>query len=78
MTKFFNPKGQYKNGLWRKKKIRLPRKMKKWVKQMDEITLKKYRSKYFKLVSSYKILLSYRAHRNYRIGRFYYKQVFKY
>lgn len=77
MTKFFNSKGQNINGIWNPKKRRLPRKFKKWVKRLDNIRNKKYNSKYLTRISMYSYLLEYRAHRNYIIGKFYYKQVLK-
>ena len=79
MSKFFNPAGQYKNGYWRKKKYRLPRKYKKWVKLLDLKDKNKFKSTILKPVKE-SIVKSLKEHRvgGYRFGNFYFKQVFKY
>lgn len=78
MSKYFDKRGQNVNGFWKPKKRRLPRKMKKWIKQLDKKRFLECKSRYFKPISSYQQLLNYRSTRYYRFGNFYYKQVFKY
>lgn len=81
MSKYFNKKGQLVNGNWKKKKVRLPRKVKKWLKLL-EIQNKNFsiKFKFFKPtnITVWKTFAEYRGQRKYLFGNSYYKRVIKY
>ena len=69
MTKFYKPRKHeqaVKNGQWRPKKNRLPRKYKKKIRKLDAIEEIKYKSRSFKRIPIYEILLTRCRAYNYR------------
>lgn len=78
MSKYFTNKGQYINGNWVKKKVRLPRKVKKWLKLLQSQNNKFTKNlTFFKPDDRilWKIFAELRVQRQYKT---YYKKVIKY